>query len=80
MSQIQICEVVKQEFNPLNLGTISFLIPTLIFFIVNVEASIYFTGVAIISGLIFAAFTVSFTMQSAEVLKIRIFSIEKANV
>ena len=79
MILIQLSFVTKQVYSPFNAGTLGFIIPSLLFILVNTEANTYFWVVTIIQGVIFMEFVVSVIRQSAEILKIRVFSIEKVS-
>ena len=77
MILIQVCYVAKQKFNPFNLGTLSFLVPSFIFFFIDINPKIYFSCVAVLTGLVFLEFVVSVINQSARMLSINVFSIKK---
>jgi len=77
MIQIQLCFVTKQIYNPINAGSLSFILPSLLFLIIDVDANSFFWIVAIINGIVFMEFVVSVVRQSAKVLNIQVFSITK---
>ena len=79
MIQLQLCAVVNQKYNPFNLGTLGFILPSLVFPFLGVSPHTYFWGLAFISCVIFLEFVVSVVRQSADILGIRVFSIAKAN-
>lgn len=77
MIEIQVYFVTKQEFNPFNLGTLSFAIPALIFLFVDVDPSKYFTIATVIAFLVFLEFVVSIFRQGSKILGIYVFSLGK---
>jgi hypothetical protein len=79
MIQIQLCEVVKQEYKPFNIGSLSFIIASLAYLFLDVDPNHYFWGLAIFSGLVFLEFVVSVIRQLAQILEIEVFSIAKIN-
>ena len=74
---MQISFVTKQSYNPLNIGTMSFVIPSILFVFMGVDANNYFWGVAVLCYFVFLEMTVSIVKQCADILNIRVFSIEK---
>lgn len=77
MIEIQVYFVTKQEFNPFNLGTLSFAIPALIFLFVDVDPSKYFIFATVIAFFVFLEFVVSILRQGSKILGINVFSLGK---
>jgi hypothetical protein len=75
MIHIQLFYVTKQRFNPFNLGTLGFVLPSLAYLVTDLPPNAYFWGVAALSAFIFFEFVVSVAKQSASILKIQVFSI-----
>lgn len=53
MIEIQVYFVTKQSFNPFNYGTLSFIIPSLVFLFYEGDAVSYFWIVAFLDGVVF---------------------------
>lgn len=53
MIEMQLYYVTKQRYNPFNLGTLGFVVPSLSYLFVNLDANTYFWGVAAVSIVIF---------------------------
>lgn len=75
MIEMQLYYVTKQKYNPFNLGTLGFVLPSLAFLLSNSPANAYFWGVAGLSAFIFFEFVISVIRQSCKILNIRAFSI-----
>ena len=65
MIQLQISSVTQQKYNPFNLGTLGFIIPTLAYFALDFEAKTYFWVVALLCFIIFMEFVISVSRQAA---------------
>ncbi len=52
MIMLQLFYVTKQKFNPFNIGSLSFIIPSLLYFFIDCDPYTYFLGVAILQGVL----------------------------
>jgi hypothetical protein len=77
MIEIQVYFVTKQAFNPINYGSLTFLISSALFLCTNFEAKSYFWTVALIAAVVFFEFVVSVLLQGSRILGIYVFSLEK---
>ena len=78
MIQLQLSSVTQQEFNPINLGTLSFVVPCLDAIAAGVEnIQLFFWGAMVVSGLVFFEFVVSLFWQMARILGIKLFTIKE---
>lgn len=77
MIEIQVYFVTKQEFNPFNLGTLSFAIPAVLFLFLDVDPYNYFCIATVVSFFIFLEFVVSICQQGSKILGIYVFSLGK---
>lgn len=75
MIEIQVYFVTKQKFNPFNIGTLSFIIPSIIFLFLNVNPVIYYWTVTFFAALIFLEFVTSVLKQGSSLLGIKVFSL-----
>jgi len=77
MIEIQVSFVTKQVFQPFNLGTLSMVIPSVIYIIFKPNFKNYFLFVAILTALVFFEYVISVLRQGAKILNIKIFSIKQ---
>ena len=68
MIHIQLCFVTKQRFDPFNLGTLSFVIPSLLFLFTNIDPTTFYLYATLLSGIIFLEFVTSVLRQGSKIL------------
>lgn len=76
MIEIQLYYVTKQKYNPFNVGTLGFVLPSLGYLLTDLPPNAYFWGVTGLTAFIFMEFVISVIRQSSNILNIRVFSIK----
>ncbi len=77
MIEIQVYFVTKQEFNPFNIGTLTFIASSIAFLFLNVNPAYYFWIATGVSACVFFEFVISVLQQGSKLLGIYIFSLQK---
>jgi len=75
MIEIQVYFVTKQRFNPFNFGTLSFVVPAIMYLFLDFNAYNYFWGVTFFTSIVFFEFVISVLNQGANLLGIRVLSL-----
>lgn len=75
MIEIQVYFVTKQKYNPFNFGSLAFIISSVLYLFLDVNAHTYYWIVVGISAIIFFEFVVSVLLQGSGLLGIRVFSL-----